>query len=59
MGDFYKELKLSTSKHVDPIELLNYKILELSGYGVESHFLYDDELNFYIGTKDAAFYSDS
>ncbi len=49
---------MSTSKPVDPIELLTYKILEHSGYGTESHFFYDDIKNFYIATKDVAFYAD-
>ena len=48
----------STSKPVDPIELITYKILEHSGYGTESHFFYDDIKNFYIATKDVAVYAD-
>lgn len=58
-GGLLRETKKSTSKPVDPIELLTYKILEHSGYGTEAHFFYDDERNFYIGTKNVASYSDT
>jgi len=58
-GGLLQETKKSTSKPVDPIELLTYKILEHSGYGTESHFFYDDVRNFYIGTKDVGSYSDT
>lgn len=57
-GGLLQETKKSTSKPVNPIELLTYKILEYSGYGTEAHFFYDDARNFYIGTKDVASYSD-
>jgi hypothetical protein len=58
-GGLLKNTKNSTSKPIDPIELLTYKILEHSGYGTEAHFFYDDARNFYIGTKDVASYSDT
>jgi hypothetical protein len=58
-GGLLQDTKKSTSKPVDPIELLTYKILEHSGYGTEAHFFYDDARNFYIGTKDVASYSDT
>jgi hypothetical protein len=54
-----QETKNSTNKPVDPIELFTYKLLEMSGYGSESHFFYDDECNFYIATKDIVSYSDN
>lgn len=58
-GGLLKDTRKSTSKPVDPIELLTYKILEHSGYGTETHFFYDDARNFYIGTKNVASYSDT
>ena len=38
--------------------MLTYKILEHSGYGTETLFIYEDLKNFYICTKDIASYSD-
>ena len=58
-GGLLRDTKKSTIRPVDPVELLTYKILEHSGYGTESHFFYDDALNFYIGTKDVSSYSDT
>ena len=58
-GGLLRDTKKSTIRPVDPVELLTYKILEHSGYGTESHFFYDDALNFYIGTKDVSSYSDN
>ena len=58
-GGLLRDTKKSTIRPVDPLELLTYKILEHSGYGTESHFFYDDPLNFYIGTKDVSSYSDT
>ena len=58
-GGLLRDTKKSTIRPVDPVELLTYKILEHSGYGTESHFFYDDALNFYIGTKDVLSYSDT
>lgn len=57
-GGLLRSSNKSTSKPVDPIELITYKILEHSGYGTESHFFYDDIKNFYIATKDVAVYAD-
>ena len=54
-----QETKNSSNKPVDPIELFSYKVLEMSGYGSESHFLYDGERNFYIATRDIGSYSDN
>ena len=51
--------KIFTLMPVELLELLTYKILEHSGYGAEAHFFYEDIKNFYIATKDVAFYADN
>ncbi|MHA1558361.1 MAG: hypothetical protein ACTSXG_00925 [Alphaproteobacteria bacterium] len=58
-GGLLQETQKSTSKAVDPIELLVYKVLEYSGYLSDTHFFYDDLRNFYIATKDISAYSNS
>jgi hypothetical protein len=45
----------SGTQRVDLKELLVYKILQLSGFGPEFHFFYDDIKDFYIATKDAGY----
>jgi hypothetical protein len=47
--------KGSASKSVSPIELFVYKFLQYSGLGPEVHFFWDDEINFYIATKDVGY----
>jgi hypothetical protein len=45
----------ASAKPVDLKELMVYKILELSGLGIETHFFCDNENDFYIATKDAGY----
>ena len=57
-GGLKQNTKSSENSPVDPLELFTYKILEYSGYGTETNFIYDDVQNFYICTKDVVSYSD-
>jgi hypothetical protein len=53
--DGLKSQVSNSAKKVDLKELLIYKILELSGIGVETHFFGKNEKDFYIATKDASY----
>jgi len=44
----------SAAKHVNPQELMIYKILEYTGFGCESHFLQRSAEDVYIATLDAS-----